>query len=87
MLCFAVAVGVVGTVVNLNSLSDRPFVGVGKAVCRVWVKRSLLYPCAVHRLVNAHKRLRTLGELRFSTVSIMLSFGLLPFINQTLERK
>ena len=53
---FVVAVGIVGTVVNVNSSSDRPFVGVGKAVDRMWAKRSLLCPFAVHRLINTHKR-------------------------------
>jgi len=76
MFCFAVAAGVVGTVGNCNEFSDRPFVGVGKFVGRVWAKRSLLCPCAVHGLVHAHKRLRSLNELRFSTVSITLSFEL-----------
>jgi len=61
----AVAAGVVGTVVNRNEFSDRPFVGVGKSVGRVWAKRSLLCPCAVHRVVHAHKCLRTLNELGF----------------------
>ena len=78
-LCFPAAAGVVVTVVNPNSLSDRPFVGVGKSVGRVWAKLFLFCPCAVHRLVHAHKRLRTLSKLGFSIVSIMLSFEVFVF--------
>ena len=65
MLCFVAVAGVVGTVVNRNEFSGRPFGGVGNFVCRVWVKRSLLYPCAVHKVIHALKRLRTLNELGF----------------------
>ena len=87
---YTVAVGVVGTVVNRNSLSDRPFVGVGNFVCRVWAKRTLFCPCAVHKVIHARKWLRTLGKLGFSIVSIMLSFKVFAFPkcnHQIFERK
>ena len=62
-----------GTVANRNEFSDRPFVGVGKSVGRVWAKCSLLCPCAGNRLIHALRWLRPLNELGFSTVSITLS--------------
>ena len=73
------AVAAVVTVVNLNSFSDRPFVGVGNSVGRVWAKRFLLCPCAVHGVIHAHKWLRTLYELWFSTVSIAGAWVRKPF--------
>ena len=62
---FIVVAGVVGTVGNLNEFSERPRMGVGNTVGRVWAKRTLLCPHPAHSVVHAHSRKRPLNELGF----------------------